>query len=192
MDERKRVQATRSEKTWKQKLGEAFVPEDVGNVGQYILTDWILPGIWDFVSNGINSIIPRRGGGPRSINQTGYRPPQARTANIQSQFSYDKVYDQKNQSQRDQLKIEYDNIKIMSRADAEMVLQEMRDMVDYAEMDGTSGCVAIGWFLDRCGIYPIPPNAWDWGWRNFNGAGTERYQDGYRIRLPKPISLKGR
>lgn len=180
------INATRQEKTTLQKIGSAFIPDDVNNIGQYILVDWILPGIWSFVRNGIDTLLPNSkgsGGGQRtaSIGSRG-----GRTANISSQFAYNKVYDQKNRREVEDIG-DFSTMMIPNRGDAELVLDEMRDII--ADPDG-EGCVSIGWFFDRCKSYPIPTASWSWGWRDLRYASVERYGNGYRIKFPKAISLR--
>lgn len=184
---RKEIHAVSEQKNFRQKLVDAFIPEDVTNVGQYILTDWILPGIWDFVQTGLNSVIHKPGGGSRSVTPSMTGKP-TRVANITSQVAYNKVFDQKNARVMNDIG-DYTSIMIPSRADAEMVLEEMRYLIGDEEIGG-DGKVTIGWFFDRCGLRPIPSEAWNWGWRDLRNARVERYNNGYRIVFPRAISLR--
>lgn len=187
MDGRKEIHAVSEQKNLKQKIKDAFIPEDVSNIGLYLLTDWILPGVWDFVQSGINSVMPKTGGGRRTATPSLTGKP-SKVAQISSQFAYNKVYDQKNMRQMEDIG-DYTSILIPDRADAEMVLDEMRDIIGDPEYGG-DGKVSIGWFFDRCGIRPIPAAAWNWGWRDLRYAKVERYNNGYRIVFPKAISLR--
>ena len=187
MDGRKEIHAVSEQKNLKQKIKDAFIPEDVSNIGLYLLTDWILPGVWDFVQSGINSVMPKTGGGRRTATPSLTGKP-SKVAQISSQFAYNKVYDQKNMRQMEDIG-DYTSILIPDRADAEMVLDEMRDIIGDPEYGG-DGKVSIGWFFDRCGSRPIPAAAWNWGWRDLRYAKVERYNNGYRIVFPKAISLR--
>ena len=186
MADKKKIHASSTGKPdLKTKLREAFIPADVTDVGMYLLTDWILPGVWDFIQGGINSIMPRRGGDPRSANLT--NKPQM-TARIQQNVAYNKAYDRVN-GPRPQVNLgDYASIKIDDRADAEMVRMEMIDIIG-EEPDG-QGRVSVGWYLNRCDIRPIPAAAWDWGWTNLDWSKIERYGDGWRIVFPKAVPIK--
>ena len=185
-EERKEINAVSQQKNFKQKLVDAFIPEDVSNVGQYILTDWILPGVWNFIQSGVNSLLPKTKG-PSTPPAFSTKP---KVANIQNQFAYNKVYDQKNARVMNDIG-DYSTIMIPSRADAEMVLDEMRYLCsDIEEGGGGDGKVSVGWVFDRCGIRPIPPESWNWGWRDLRYAHVERYNNGYRIVFPRTISLR--
>jgi len=173
MSDRKDIHASSSKSSLKNRLRDAFIPADVTDVGMYLLTDWVLPGIWDFIQGGVNSVIPKRGGGSRTANVTG--KPSA-VARIQQQVAYNKRYDQVNGTHTTDLG-NYATIKIPDRADAEMVRMEMIDII--GDEEEGQGQISIGWFLDRCNIKPIPAAAWNWGWRNLD----------YSI-FPKAVSLR--
>lgn len=183
-NDKKPINAVSESKNFKQKLVDAFIPEDVSNVGTYILTDWVLPTVWNFIQNGVNSLLPKTKT-PSSAPAFSTKP---KVANIQPQFSYNKIYDQKNARVMNDIG-DYTSIMIPQRADAEMVLMEMIDIIGDPEYGG-SGAVSIGWFFDRCGIKPIPAEAWNWGWRDLRFAHVEHYNNGYRIAFPKAISLR--
>ena len=186
MDGRKDVHATVSKgASLKQKVHDAFIPEDVTNIGLYFLTDWILPGIWDFIQSGVNSMLPKTGGGSRTANISNKSTPVAR---IQQQIAYNKRYDQVHNSRPNVNLGDYAGIKISNRADAEMVRMEMIDII--GDEEEGQGKVSIGWFLDRCGIPNIPAAAWEWGWRNLDYSRVERFEDGWRIVFPRAISIK--
>ncbi|MBP5593954.1 MAG: hypothetical protein J6Y02_01135 [Pseudobutyrivibrio sp.] len=186
--ERKEINASHGQKTFMQKLGSAFIPEDVSNVGEYLLTQWVLPGVWDFIQTGVNSVMPKTGGGSRPVNVAGSitKPKVANIAN--NVTAYNKVYDRVNGGYQQPTLGDYTNIMIPDVADANMVLMEMREMCDDEET-GT-GQVPVGWFLDRCGEKNIPPQAWDWGWRDLKYARVERFDRGWRIVFPRTVSLK--
>ena len=185
--ERKEINATHGQKTFMQKLGSAFIPDDVQNVGEYLLTQWVLPGIWDFVQTGVNKVMPKTGGGVRTVNPQPITKP--KVANINPNVTpYNRMFDQINGGPQQQTLGDYTNIMIPNAADANMVLMEMREMVN--DEDYGTGNVSIGWFLDRCGEKDIPPQAWDWGWRDLRNTRVERFDRGWRIVFPRAISLK--
>ena len=186
MEDRKEINASVSKAGLKSKLRDAFIPADVSDVGMYLLTDWVIPGVWDFVQGGINSIIPKRGGGSRSTSASVTGKPSA-VARIQQNVAYNKRYDQLHGRTVTDIG-NYATIKIMDKADAFMVQQEMIDII--GDEEEGQGQVTIGWFLDRCGIKPIPAAAWDWGWRNLDYSRIERFEDGWRIIFPKAVSLR--
>lgn len=188
MSERKEIHAVSEQKNLGQKIRDAFVPEDVSNIGLYILTDWIVPAAWDFIQSGINSMIPKTGGGKRTSGPSNITGKPTKIANISSQFAYHKIYDEQNRREREDIG-DFSTILIPDRADAELVLQEMRDVIGDPEYGG-DGKVSIGWFFDRCGIHPIPAAAWNWGWRDLRFAKVERYNSGYRIAFPRAVNLR--
>lgn len=190
MNERKEINGSFEKKSFRQKVSDAFIPQDVENVGLYILTDWIAPALWNFIQSGVNSMIKNPGGTPRINNQISNFGKPTRVVNPSPQFSYNNVYDQvnNNRSHYGELKEDPSTFMIPNRADAEMVLQEMIDLI--GDEYGGEGKVSIGWFYDRCNVHPIPQAAWQWGWRDLRYARVERYNSGYRIVFPKPVNLK--
>lgn len=189
MDGKKEIHGSFEKKGLKQKISDAFIPQDVENVGLYILTDWVAPAIWNWIQSGVNSMIKNPGGMPRPQNGISNFGRPTKVANISSQFSYDRVYDQRNPGiNYGELKDDPSTFMIPNRADAEMVLQEMIDII--GDEYGGEGKVTIGWFYDRCNIHPIPQAAWQWGWRDLRYARVERYNSGYRIVFPKPVNLR--
>ena len=185
---RKEVQGTSEKPGLKQKIRSTFIPEDVTNVGLYLLTDWVLPNVWDFIQSGVNSVI-KKPHGSGSSNMANLSGKPSAVAKIQQQVAYNKRWDQVHGASRSAVDIgNYDYIKIMDRADAEMVRMEMIDII--GDEEEGQGKVSIGWFLDRCQIPGIPAAAWNWGWRNLDYSRVEKFENGWRIVFPKAVSLK--
>lgn len=185
-DEKKKIKASVSDTGLRKKVHDAFIPSDVSNVGLYLLTDWVLPAVWNYIQGGINSLIPNPGGTART-NNTGNRSA-APVANINKNVGYHKVYDRVNGAKVGPDLGDYARMTIADRGDAEMVRMEMINIIG-DETEG-QGKVSIGWFLDRCGQEKIPAAAWDWGWRNIDTSRVERYGDGWRIVFPRAIDIR--
>jgi hypothetical protein len=72
---------------------------------------------------------------------------------------------------------------VNTRGDAQQVLDEMFRHLDEYQT------VSVAEFYDLVGITgKFTDN--QWGWTNLNAAGVSRVREGFRIELPRPISLK--
>ena len=154
------------------KLADVFISEDVSNVKSYILMDVLIPAakkaISDIVTNGIDMILygePRRGSKSSSSHYISYssisKEPRERDRGNHTRTGFD-----------------YDDIFFDYRPDAEMVLDQMNDIIDHY------GFVTVADFFDMADR-TAPYTAQKYGWTSVRSAEIIRTRDGYKIKLPK-------
>lgn len=156
------------------KFAGLIVSDDASNVGNYVLMDVLIPTFKKAVVDVVEMILfGEKGGKRRSDGRTPYR-------------SY---YDDRNDRPRKTAnmagRFDYDDISFDSRGDAELVLDQMRDLVDG---DRGYGLVTVADMYDMAGL-PAPFTARKYGWFNLRTAEVIRGSDGFYIRLPKAMPI---
>lgn len=157
------------------KLAELLFPEDLTSIGDYILTDVIIPNI----TKAVEDIVCN------SIHMLFGRPTNSEKKSTAARVSYRDCYgdDRKRYSQpRATRSYSYDDIVFETRGDAEEVLYRMEELLDRFEV------VSVADLFDMAGI---SCNYTDnkYGWTNLGGAKVERVSDGYVIRLPRATTI---
>ena len=160
-----------------QKFLEAFVVEDLSNIGSYITKDIIVPTIQntiiDIVTGGVSMLFgrgARTASKPGPYHYTNYSTPKT--------SSPKPIYDSGSRRGYD-----YDDIVLATRGDAEEVLTRMDELIE------TYGMVSVGDLYDLVGR-TCNYTDYKYGWTNIRDASVERARDGYVLRLPKagPLS----
>ena len=171
--------AKKKKKTGFDRLTDIFMPEDIGDVKSYIVTDVLIPSlkkaIHDIVTNGIEMWLYPGSGKPKG-------------GSTSSKISYRSYYD-KQDDRRDRLAprtspgLAYDDILLESRGEAETVLTRMDEIVS------TYGVVSVADLYD---LVDITGNYTDhnYGWTDITTASVVRVRDGYIIKLPRALPLK--
>ena len=182
VEEKKKVEkivngtAKTKKKNLGQKIAEAFVPEDVTNIGDYLLRDIFVPSakkmFEELVTNGINILLYGEAGrGKRSNTKAG-------------RVNYNSLHDSynRNTSTQTRSRYEYDEVVLESRGDAEDVLDRMCELV------AAYGMASIADLYDLVGI---TGNYTDnkYGWTDLRSAYVERCRDGYLIKMPRVMPL---
>ena len=160
------------------KITGLFVSEDAANVKSYVILDVLVPAIKkaisDIVTDGIDIIL--------------YGESRSRKSRSDSRPSYRSYYDSDSRD-RDRTgrrsvtnRFDYDDIVFGSRGDAELVLDQMIDILkDY-------GMVTVGDMYDLAGL-SVPYTAANYGWFNVRTAEVVRVKDGYILKLPKAMPI---
>lgn len=156
------------------KFAGLIVSDDASNVGNYVLMDVLIPTFKKAVVDVVEMILfGEKGGKRRSDGRTPYR-------------SY---YDDRNDRPRKTAnmagRFDYDDISFDSRGDAELVLDQMRDLVDG---DRGFGLVTVADMYDLAGLQ-APFTARKYGWFNLRTAEVIRGRDSFYIRLPKAMPI---
>lgn len=157
------------------KLAELFVPGDLTSIGDYILTDVIVPNITKMVEDIVCNSIHMLFGRPANSGQ------KSTAARVSYRDCYEDDRKKCNQS-RATRSYSYDDIVFETRGDAEEVLYRMEELLDRFEV------VSVADLFDMAGI---SCNYTDnkYGWTSLRGAKVERVSDGYVIRLPRATTL---
>lgn len=174
------------EKTFKQKVRDAFIAEEVHDIKSYVVFDVIIPAIKTTFRNlVVNSLdislfgkVSKGGQGGRSGGG--------------SYISYDRAYrdnrDEPRQQPRgnDVLDVrEVDRVWFETKEDAEEQIRVIRETYDYNE-----GTLSVAEFLDAAQMKASPIHT-KWGWFDISNASAEPYPDGsgWYVNLPRPRRL---
>lgn len=179
----KRVATGRvKKKTVGHKMTEAFVGEDVENVGSYILYDVLVPALKsmlsDMVSGGIEMLLFGEKGGRSRANTM--------RSGSKTYVNYGVYSDQQPErrqvSNTQRSRHNFDDIIFDTRGEAEEVLGAMVDLcTDYHS-------AAVSDLFEMAGVNSTFTDN-KWGWTDLRGAYTDRVRGGYILRLPKPEML---
>ncbi len=157
------------------KLADVFIAEDVSNVKQYLVQDVLIPTIKKTILNTVD-IFLYGSAGSRDRHTTS------------SKVSYRKYYDDPRDDRRRDTpsvrpRFDYDDITYKTRGEAEVVLDQMRDVID------TYGMVTVADMYDMARLdQPYTSNKY--GWTSLTHAEIVRLRDGdYIIKLPKAMAL---
>lgn len=156
------------------KFAGLIVSDDASNVGNYVLMDVLIPTFKKAVVDVVEMILfGEKGGKRRSDGRTPYRS------------YYDDRNDRPRKTANMSGRFDYDDISFDSRGDAELVLDQMRDLVDG---DRGFGLVTVADMYDLAGLQ-APFTARKYGWFNLRTAEVFRGRDGFYIRLPKAMPI---
>lgn len=160
------------------KLTDIFISEDASNVKSYIFMDVLVPAIKkaisDIVTDGIDMVLYGSTGGRKSKSRD-------------NKVSYRSYYDDRHSDRRDsgsaRSRFDYEDLVLDSRGEAEMVLEEMRDVID------RYGLVTVSDMYDMAGL-TAPYTSARYGWTNIRNAEVTRVRDGgYVLKLPKAVPI---
>ena len=160
------------------KLTDIFISEDARNVKSYIFMDVLVPAIKkaisDIVTDGIDMILYGGSGSGRKTkpsNNVSYRNYYESPRNSMSS---------RNESQRS--RFDYDDIVFESRGEAELVREQMVDMIE------RYGFVTVADMYDMADL-TSPYTSNKYGWTNIRSAEAVRVRDGYILKLPKAMPI---
>lgn len=174
-------------------LRQTFIPEDVSDAKEYILSDIIMPAMKNGIFDTVMNIIDYwRGGGGSYRKSTNVGAPKSRIGQM-----YDYSSRSRNTPSRQEpvvsSRYSYDDIVIedypasqggsaKSRADAEAVLVSMQNAIDRYTV------VRISDLYDFVGLTGTPSD-YNRGWTNLNGATCRRVSGGWLLVLPEPMPI---
>lgn len=170
------------------KISETFMGVDARAVGTHVVFDVILPQLKGMAvdagtqalerlilgdsagirrSSSSSSTSATRG---RGSSYTAYNRYSGNSAPVNDEPAYVKSSDVR-------------EVIVDTRGDAQNVLDEMFRHLDQYKT------VSVAEFYDLVGVTGRFTDN-QWGWTNLNAAGVSRVREGFRIELPRPISLK--
>lgn len=174
--EEKRVQQVAKGTTKKQsrvrKLRDAFLPEDVASIRSYIFTDVMVP----YIKRTIDDIF--------HVMLYGSTYSKSSSSKLGSSPSYRDYYDSGKKAVRSTTSSVYsfDYVELASRGDAELVLEQMRDIV---EKYGVATVADMYDLVGQAGSYTDRK----YGWTDLRPARIERSRDGFIVVCPRPVAL---
>ena len=168
-------------KSLSKKFKETFFGDDMNNVVSYIIYDVLVPAAKTTVSEII-------GGGVEMLLFGSTKGSRTRREQGKSYVSYNSYYNserskhEKRELNRNKSRLNFDDIILESRGEAEEVISYLVDYtIDY-------GMATVADLYDLVGI---TSNFTDnkYGWVDLSSANVTRVRDGYLINLPKAIVL---
>lgn len=164
------------------KFAGLIVSEDASKVKSYVVLDVLIPAIKkaisDIVTDGIDMILYGESRGKKSRSSGG--------------VSYRSYYDDRDRRDRDRdrsgsrgvsaSRFDYDDIVFDTRGDAELVREQMVDILDQY------GMVTVADMYDLAGL-TVPYTASKYGWFNIRTAEVTRIHNGYILKLPKAMPI---
>lgn len=184
-DDRSNKKVTKSgklkDKTFRQKIRDAFISEEVHDVKSYMIFDVIIPAVKETFRNLIvNSLDMSLFGKVRGSRNTEQRGGS-------TYIAYDRAYGGNHNEQRPQkngtapLRInELDRVIFDDKDDALQVLNYLLENIEEYHVSSVADYVGASGFQ-------ISPIHHKWGWYDLNGSCVEQLPDGgYYVKLPKP------
>ncbi len=188
-EEKKRLeQVTTGKVTTRKRSGarrfaDLFLAEDIGNVKEYIVFDLLIPAIKDMIVNMINNTTELLAYGrvKNGRNQT----------KASTYISYNNYagYSRPTQAPRQEpnrVGNSLDDIIFESRAEAELVLDNLRECIDqYGEVTVRDYLDAVGISGDKYTNYTQN----NYGWTDLREAYIVRVREGFMIVMPRVIQI---
>lgn len=172
---------------------QTFIPEDVGDARDYMLTDIIMPAIKNGLFDTVLNIIDYwRGGGGSYRRASSIGAPRPRAAQ-----GYDYSSRSRNSAPRQEpvasMRYSYEDILIedypssqggsaKARADAEGVLTCMQNTIDRYSV------VRVSDLYDFVGLTGNSTD-YNYGWTNIDGSSVKRVNGGWILILPKAMPI---
>ena len=163
------------------KFADSFIAEDAGNVGSYILKEVLIPSakklIADITKNAIDMFL--YGDTDRPKKKSG------------SRISYRDYYDDRDRDRRDDRRsssrsrssLEYDEIVLDTRGEAELVLDELDRIIARYQFASVADLYEIA------GIDNDNYTLHRYGWSSLRSATIKRIRDGYLLVMPKAMPI---
>lgn len=181
----KRVPGKRKE-TAAQKFRKTFLADDIDDIGNYLVTELIVPTIKDIFLNFMTAVLwgDRRSG---SIYRDNGRRTDYNGISRTSRIGFDR-----NRKSNDQIREEIaaerrqfdlENIVLATRDQADTILNNMEDYLD------KYGQVTVGYLFELLGENG-PYTVEYYGWRNLDRARIKRINNGYLLDLPRPVRIE--
>ena len=171
----------RKKKPLSSKFADVFLSDDVDSVKGYVIFEVLVPAIKnaivEMITGGINMMFFGESRGRSSDG--GYRD----YTGYSTTFKYKGNGSSRNDYNRENGKVDLDDIVLESKKDAVKLRDSLMDLIDeYGEATIADLYYGLGITSD------FPDNGW--GWKNLRGCTIRRVRDGYLITLPKPILLR--
>lgn len=167
-----------TKKPLSQKFAETFLKEDVDDVKMWLISDVIVPGIKNTLLDMLSMMFFGGSGGGynRRSNQNGYtRERVSYNSYYKSDYGSRRGRDERDSYGRPSTdKVDYRNIILQRRDDAEAVINEMHNRID------KYGQVSIADMLEAMEITSKYTDN-NWGWTSHNDIGLRRVANGWLI-----------
>lgn len=167
----KKDAVVRTKKSLGQKILEAFTPDDVQDVKSYVIYDVIIPTIKDTFLD-VMGILLGRSGGRRSSDRD--RDHVSYASHYKSEYNGRRSSSRRSEPRREDEKVDYRNIVLLNRRDAEEVVSELKRRIEVYQQATIADLFDL---IDITGTY-VDNN---WGWTDERDIGIRRVSSGYLI-----------
>lgn len=163
-----------TKKPFGQRLKDTFIGEDVQDIKQYILMDVIIPGVKRTILSTLRMMFF---GEPEDDHY--YEKDSTRRTNYRAMYK-GSSYNSRSTSRRerdrqyDDEKVDYRNIVLRSRKDAENIIDEMRERIR------RYGSVSVADLFDLINVTGKYTDN-NWGWTNERDIGIRQTNSGFLL-----------
>lgn len=168
---------SRKKKPLSKKFAESFFNDDVGNIGEYIIYDVIIPGaksvIYEIITNSLGMSLFGQVM-PQNIKRHGSKS----IVNYSGASAHNSINNRRAVSERTRSNHSFDDIVLENKWEAEEVLSMMVEMIDKYDQ------VTVGDLYDMVGATSSFADQ-SYGWFNLNTASVRRDRAGYVLVLPR-------
>lgn len=164
-----------TKKPLSKKFADTFIQDDINDVKSYVLEDVIIPGIKNTILDVLSMMFfheSYRGGDRRYSKEEKY-DYSARYKYKSNSSKRKKRDDDEDEYERNE-KVDYRNIVLKNRSDAEDVVREMRKRIKDFDTVSVADLFDL---IDVSGKYTDN----NWGWDDPNEIGVRRVSNGYLI-----------
>ena len=168
-------------KKQKETLGKKFKKmffKDTDDVGEYLLQDVIIPAaknvITDAITGALQMILYGDNAKPTGMNRRNGRS----TYTSYGRYYQERGYQEPRRRETKPICLEFDNIIVDTRHEAEIVLRQLDDQISVYSM------ATVADFYDALGLETEYTDN-KYGWRDLRGAYVNRVRDGYGFVMPK-------
>lgn len=159
-----------TKKPLSKKIMNKFIEQDIQDVKSYILFDIVIPGIKNLIIDGLSMVLlgevrerKSRSGNYYDRKRTNY-----------SSYYRGGNYHREEKRYEDDDKVDYQNIVLRSRSDAEEVIDKLRGRIR------DQGSASVADLFDLIGVAGRFTDN-NWGWIRENQVGIKRIPDGFLI-----------
>lgn len=153
------------------RVADIFLAEDISTVCGWVLSDVIVPGFKRLLVSSVDMLLNGKKGSSQN-----------RSSSV-STVSYRDYYDDRDRSSsRKPEYFDYDEITYETRGDAELVLDQMRDILARFRVVRVSDMFDLSRMSS-----PYTGNRY--GWTNLDSARIMPTRDGYVIKMPRALPL---
>lgn len=168
------------------KIAETFTGVDARAVGAHVIFDVILPQAKGMLVDAGTQTLERLILGESGVRRSSATSPISSRTRGSNYTAYNRYSPNGGSEDREPAYVKSNEVReviVNTRGDAQQVLDEMfRQLDEYKS-------VTVADFYDLVGVTgKFTDN--QWGWVNLHAAGVSRVREGFRIELPRPISLK--
>ncbi|QFG08726.1 hypothetical protein PBI_INGRID_51 [Arthrobacter phage Ingrid] len=167
------------------KIRDTFMGVSAREVGQHVVMDVILPQLKGMAVDAGTQAIERLilGESRRTTSSSSSSSGRVRGSNY---VAYNRYSGGSMGSESEPVNFRSNEVReviVETRGDAQNVLDELFRHID------RYNAVSVAYYYELVGITGKFTDH-QWGWTNLNASGVSHVREGYRIELPKPISIK--